>query len=100
MGGSLEYQHAVLTVVIGTGVFIAILLLLWPLIERRRRRILKQKLHARIEKAKADILEDGVVELPTGPRAPHIRWSVGRTGRTRTDGPPERNSFHGGPWAT
>ncbi len=40
-------------------------------------RIDAQELRARVKKAKADILEDGIVEGPKGPYVPHKPWGTG-----------------------
>jgi flagellar biosynthesis/type III secretory pathway M-ring protein FliF/YscJ len=76
-----------------------ILIPIFPFILRRRRRRAQKQLHERIEKAKADILEDGVVEGPKGPYVPHNRSGV------KTDlwpphdtRPPKANAYHGMPW--
>jgi flagellar biosynthesis/type III secretory pathway M-ring protein FliF/YscJ len=79
--------------------FAIVLLPIFPFILRRRRRKEQAELHRKIEEAKEKILEDGIVEGPKGPRVPHKPWNVGGTGRTRTDGPPKGNAYHGGPWA-
>jgi hypothetical protein len=75
-----------------------VLFAIFPLILRRRKKKEGAALHERIEKAKADILEDGIVEGPKGPRVPHKPWGVGMTGGTRRSGPPEGKSYHGGSW--
>ncbi|MDP6526689.1 MAG: hypothetical protein QGH15_20985 [Kiritimatiellia bacterium] len=79
-------------------VFALVLLPFFPLILRRRRRREQAELHDKIEKAKADILKDGVVEGPKGPYIPHQPWGVGTEARTPRDGPPCGRSFHGGAW--
>ena len=75
-----------------------VLLPFFPLILRRRRRREQAALHDRIEKAKADILEDGVVEGPKGPYVQHKSWGVGSEVGTPRAGPPRGRSYHGGPW--
>jgi hypothetical protein len=80
------------------GICLLILLPIFPLILRRRKRKAHRELHAKIEQAKAKILEDGIIEGPKGPRAKHIPWGSRRTGRTQFGGPPRGNSYDGGPW--
>lgn len=79
-------------------IFAVVLLPIFPFILRRRRKREQAELHDKIEKAKVDILEDGVVEGPKGPYVPHTRWEVGSEVGTPRDGPPRGRSFHGGPW--
>ena len=79
-------------------IFAVILAPIFPFILRRRRKREQAELHDKIEKAKADILADGVVEGPKGPYVPHESWGVGSTGRTPTGGPPQGRAYHGGPW--
>ena len=76
-----------------------VLLPIFPFILRRRRRRAQRELHAKIEKARASILEDGIVEGPKGPYVPH------RSSGAKTElyphnetGPPKGNAFHGMPW--
>ena len=77
--------------------FAIVLLPVFLLILRRRKRKEGAELHKLIEKAKADILEDGIVEGPKGPRARHIPW--GRKRGSRNDsGPPKHSAYDGGPW--
>ena len=99
-GGSVEYQEFMRGAAALLGSFAILLVIVSPLIRRHRRKRDGARLHEVIERAKADILEDGIVELPTGPRARPVRWSVGRTGETKTSGAPVQNAFHGGPWPT
>jgi flagellar biosynthesis/type III secretory pathway M-ring protein FliF/YscJ len=54
--------------------FAIVMLAIFPLILRLRKRKEVGELHKHIEEAKASILEDGVVKGPTGPRARHISW--------------------------
>ena len=85
-------------ILVWMGFCAVVLLAVFPWILKRRRRLEQRALHDRVEKATADILEDGVVEGPKGPRAPHIRWCTYATGRTPRDGPPKGRSYNGGPW--
>ena len=74
-----------------------VLFAVFPLILRRRRKKEGAALHEQIEKAKANILADGIVEGPKGPRARHIPW--GRKRGSRNDsGPPKHSAYDGGPW--
>ena len=77
-----------------------ILIPVFPFILRRRRRLNQRELHDKIEKAKADILENGVVEGPKGPYVRHKPWGVGTAlpPSQHTD-QPSVNAYHGGPWA-
>ena len=79
-------------------IFALILIPIFPFILRRRKRKEGAALHERIEKAKADILEDGIVEGPKGPRAPHIPWGSRKRSPTNEAGPRKQNAYHGGPW--
>ena len=80
-------------------VFAIVLLPIFPFILRRRRRQAKQELHEKIEKARTEILEDGVVEGPKGPYVKHTPWGVGTELPPASEtGPPKGNAFHGGPW--
>ena len=77
-----------------------VLIPIFPFILRRRRRRAQQELHEKIEKAKADILEDGVVQGPKGPYVRHKPWGIGTELPTSSEtGSPKGNAFHGGPWA-
>ncbi|MFC1499325.1 hypothetical protein ACFLS1_12760 [Verrucomicrobiota bacterium] len=77
-----------------------ILIPIFPFILRRRRRKAQQELHDKVEKAKADILEDGIVEGPKGPYVRHKSWGVGtRLPPSSETVPPKTNAYHGGPWA-
>jgi len=78
--------------------FALVLLPFYPWILRRRRKRAQEKAHEEVEKARAEILEDGKVEGPKGPYVPHKPWDVGGTGKTPKDGPPRANAYHGGPW--
>jgi hypothetical protein len=69
-----------------------------PIVHYFKRRRDRRDLHDRIEKAKADILADGVVEGPKGPYVPHESWGVGTEVGTPRSGPPRGRSYHGGPW--
>ena len=81
-------------------VFAIVLIPIFPFILRRRRRRAQQELHEKIEKAKANILEDGVVEGPKGPYVQHTPWGVGTELPPSSEtGPPKGNAFHSGPWA-
>lgn len=71
---------------------------IFPFILRHRRRREQRELHEKIEKAREDILADGVVSGPKGPRVPHKPWGVGMTGRTPREGAPRGRSYQGGPW--
>lgn len=78
----------------------AILLPVFPFILRWRKRHAQRELHDKVEKAKSDILADGVVEGPKGPYVPHKSWNVGsRAGQEPlTDGstkPPEHKGYYG-----
>jgi len=75
-----------------------ILLPIFPFILRRRRRKDQQELHDKVEKARADILEDGLVEGPKGPYVRHKPWGVGIVPGTPRDSPPKARSYDGGPW--
>ena len=75
-----------------------VLFAIFPFILRRRKRREGAALHERIEKAKADILEDGIVEGPKGPRAPHIPWGSKRRSPTNEAGTQKQSAYHGGPW--
>ena len=100
MGGSAEYQSFMLVVSILLGSVALLSAIVLPVILRRRRRRAQQELHDKIEKAKADILEDGVVEGPKGPYVRHKPWGVGtELPPSNETGPPKGNAFHGGPWA-
>jgi hypothetical protein len=79
-------------------IWAVVLLPIFPFILRRRRKREQRELHEKIEKAKADILEDGVVEGPKGPYVPHEPWGVGTEVGTPREGPPRGRSYHGGPW--
>lgn len=77
----------------------SILIPIFPFILRRRRRRAQKELHDRIEKAKADILKDGVVAGPKGPYVPHVPWGVGTEVPPPHDTrPPKAKAYHGGPW--
>ena len=85
--------------VLGFMVLFALTLLpFYPLILRCRRKRAQKKAHEKVAKARAGILEDGVVEGPKGPYVPHKPWNVGGTGKTPNGGPPKASSYHGGPW--
>ena len=77
-----------------------ILVPIFPFILRRRKRRAQRELHEKVEKAKSDILADGVVEGPKGPYVPHKSWNVGtRAGHEPlTDGstkPPDHKGYYG-----
>ena len=80
-------------------IFAILLISIFPFILRRRRKQESKALHERIEYAKAKILEDGVVELPKGPRAPHIPWGSKIRSPTNEAGTQKQNAYHGGPWS-
>lgn len=61
---------------------------------RKQDRDAKER-HDKIEDAIARITEDGVVEGPKGPYAPHKRWSTGTPHDTK---PIKARSYDGGPW--
>jgi len=69
--------RAGLWMLIWMGICGAVFLLIFPLILRRRKRRAQQELHEKVEKAKADITEDGKIEGPKGPYVPHRRWNAG-----------------------
>jgi hypothetical protein len=76
-----------------------VLLPVFPFILRRRRRRAREVLHAKIEKAREKILEDGIVEGPKGPYVPHRSSGVKTTLYPHNEtGPPKSNAFHGMPW--
>lgn len=82
------------------GLIVAIILLpVFPMILRRRRRKDQQELHEKIEKAMVDILADGVVSGPKGHYKPHrrrgARSSLYPYNETR---PPKGNAYDGMPW--
>ena len=79
-------------------IFAIMLIPIFPFILRRRYRREQKELHEKIEKAKANILEDGIVEGPKGPRAKHIPWGSKMRSPTNEAGPGKSNAFHGGPW--
>jgi flagellar biosynthesis/type III secretory pathway M-ring protein FliF/YscJ len=80
-------------------IVLAILLLpIFPFILRRRRKREHALMKEKAEKAKANILEDGIVEGPKGPYVRHIPWGIGSEIRTPREGPPRAQSYHGGPW--
>lgn len=72
-------------------------LLAAPFIRRRRRRRDRERLHRQAEKARADILADGIIEGPKGPYIPHPPRRTWANTRTDTR-PPKQTSYHGGPW--
>ncbi len=78
--------------------FAVVLFAIFPFVLRRRKRREGAALRERIERAKADILEDGIIEGPKGPRAPHIPWGSKRRSPTSEAGGPRHNAFHSGPW--
>jgi len=98
MGGSAEYQSFMLAAACVIGGFALVAVLVVPFVLRRQRKRDQAELHKRIEKAKADILEDGVVEGPKGPYVRHTPWGVGTEVGTPRSGPPRGRSYHGGPW--
>ena len=53
-----------------------ILLPVFPFILRWRRRRAQREAHQKVEKAKADILADGIVEGPKEPYVPHEKWEA------------------------
>jgi hypothetical protein len=75
-----------------------VLFAIFPFILHRRKRKEGAALHERIEKAKADILEDGIVEGPKGPRARHIPWGSRMRSPTNEAGTQKHSAYHGGPW--
>ncbi len=98
MGGSEEYQAFMVFAAGCLGVLACLMAVVVPILLRRRRRREQADLHDRIEKAKAQILEDGVVEGPKGPYVRHTPWGVGTEVGTPREGPPRGRSYHGGPW--
>ncbi len=75
-----------------------ILIPIFPFILRHRRRRDQKEIHDKVEKAKADILADGVVSGPKGPYVGHIAWGSRTRSQTNEAGPQKHNSFHSGPW--
>ena len=84
-----------LTFMLGFAVF---LLPIFPFILRRRKRRAQAELKARNDKAREQILADGVVTGPKGPYVKHHPWNVGTPAGTPRDGPPKGRSYDGGPW--
>ena len=83
------------------GAIVAVILIpIFPFILRRRRRIGQQELHEKIEKAKADILADGIVSGPKGDYVARDR-SGSRTslGPNNDTSPPKANAYHGTTWS-
>ena len=98
MGGSEDYQEFIRLAAGFMGIFALLVAVVLPLLLRRKRKREQARLHTQIEKAKARILEDGVVEGPKGPYVQHQSWDVGSETGTPREGPPRSRSFHGGPW--
>ena len=99
MGGSPEYQSFMLAAATVLAGFAIVVVMLLPFMLRRRRRREQRELHDKIKKAKADILEDGVVEGPKGPYVPHRRSGVKTELWPPHDTrPPKANAYHGMPW--
>ena len=68
-------------------------------INRIRKRRNACELHDKVEKAKADILEDGIIEGPKGPYVPHNSWNAGLETRTTSKSSGVKTpGYHGTPW--
>ena len=85
MGGSPQYQEFMIAVgklLLVVVPMIAVLVLLRLRLKRKKE---KRKLHEQVERAKADILADGIVEGPKGEYVPHRRWRAGLARSERGD---------------
>jgi hypothetical protein len=78
--------------------FALLLLPIFPFILRRRKRRDQAALKARNDKARAAILEDGIVEGPKGPYVKHKPWNIGIPSGTPRNGPLKARTYDGGPW--
>jgi hypothetical protein len=98
-GGPPEYQAFMMLVCRALGILAIVIAILVPLIHRRRRKKDQALLHDQIEKAKAHILEDGVVEGPKGDYVPHIPYApTTPVGTPSETGPPKKKAYKGTEW--
>ena len=91
-----EYQACMTEAAMLVGFLAVTFVFIIPVIHRRRRRRHQAELRDRVEKAKAKILEDGVIEGP-GPYVPHKSWNAGaRAGHSPLTNHETRPSSGGG----
>ena len=99
MGGSPAYQSFMLTAFVIIGAIVIVCVIVVPFIHRHRRKRAKEQMQEKVEKAIADIMEDGIIEGPKGAYVPRRRSGV----RTelwppRDTRPPRANAYNGMPW--
>lgn len=98
-GGSEEYQTFMVLIWRALGALAVVIAILVPIIHHFRRKSDRKELHDKIEKAKAAILEDGVVEGPKGDYVPHIPYApTTPVGTPSETGPPKQKAYKGTEW--
>jgi hypothetical protein len=98
-GGPPEYQAFMMLILGALGVLALVIVIVVPIVHHFKRKRERKELHDKIEKAKAHILEDGVVEGPKGDYVPHIPYATTTSVGTPHDtAAPKRKAYKGMEW--